>query len=135
MGRGITSNHVTSEPDSIIPGNPVDEWEEIVEVAANAATGREEVVEPVVDGRLLLDVGIRRRHRVDGLALCQTIITGLVAIVVLDSEAFGQSMAQCAESWRGPVWKRHVDVDMALQSTMGIMKQPSPEDSSRAIWS
>ena len=66
----ITGNHVTSEPDSIVPSNPVDEWEEIVEIAANAATGREEVVQPVVDGRLLLDVGIRRRHRVDGLALC-----------------------------------------------------------------
>ena len=87
-----TCNQVTKEPCCIVPLNPLQEREEVVEVEQHRAPRGCNTAQPFADGRLLFDIGIGARDGEDGLASRQVFRARRIAIVQFDAQHFGQAM-------------------------------------------
>ena len=104
----LTGDHVSKEPGRIVSRDPSQKGEQAAEVVHNVFWRRSDLRYPLSSGWLVLDVSVSTGDREDRLSLCDPVGTSLVAIMQLDTEDFGQAMAdlgsrgshRAARSWK-----------------------------------
>ena len=89
----LTCDHVSKEPGRIVSRDPLQKGEQAAEVVHNVFWRRSDLRYPLSSGWLILDVSVSTGDRKDRLSPCDPVGTGLVAVMQLDTEDFGQAMA------------------------------------------
>ena len=89
----LTCDYVSKEPGRIVSRDPSQKGEQAAEVVLNVFWRRSDFRYPPSSGWLVLDVSISTGDREDRLSPGDPVGTGLVAVMQLDTEDFGQAMA------------------------------------------
>ena len=89
----FTCDYVSKEPGGVVSRDPSQKGEQAAEVVHNVFWRRSDLRYPLNSGWLVLDVSVSTGDGEDRLSLCDPVGTGFVAVMQLDTEDFGQAMA------------------------------------------
>ena len=92
--RARTSDKITNEPLQVVPADPVGKRKEAVAILPELPPGRDDLAKPFRSGRLFFDVRVGRTDSEDTLSSGYSIRASLMAVVEVDAEDFGDTIAK-----------------------------------------
>jgi hypothetical protein len=93
----LTSDKISSQPSSIVSGDPLEEGEELGEVVFDSSPIRTNLAKPVSNSWLSLHICLEAR-RCDGVFSAQCFCS-ILSVVHIDTQTFCKAMANLGGCW------------------------------------